>query len=332
MWLSNNNGSDSNNDNDNNNNKYNDNVKMSQAVSKDTLLNIVRLGFITDSIALGSHWVYDSKQIQDKLGRADKIVKPTIARWHSMKEAGDFTSYGDTALFLLESIAENGGKFDQGKYGDYFVKKWTSHNAYKDTATRGTLANHAAGKKTGAHHDDIGAISSYFPIIALGYKDEDSFSNAARSAVQASQDHADTLATTEFFARTFYRVLYNKTHPVEALKAVAKQLNNKFISHSLEQGLASASAGKDERDPGTKSCHIEVSVPVTIHFIAKYADLKDVSALDATVENLQIGGENAGRAGPIITILAAYKGPVFSQDLYKQVKKHQHIDELLAKL
>ena len=63
---------------------------------------IILGSFVADSLALGPHWIYDTKIINKEFGRIDKLQQPPANSYHKTKNLGDFTHYGDQTLLLLQ--------------------------------------------------------------------------------------------------------------------------------------------------------------------------------------------------------------------------------------
>ncbi len=59
---------------------------------------VIMASFLADALSLGVHWVYDTNEIKKKYGRLEQMVKPEIAPYHSFKEKGEFTHYGDQMM------------------------------------------------------------------------------------------------------------------------------------------------------------------------------------------------------------------------------------------
>ena len=63
--------------------------------------------FAGDSLALGVHWVYNTRAIDKKAGRVEDLIAPIVETFHTNKSPGEFTHYGDQQLLLLRFLAEN---------------------------------------------------------------------------------------------------------------------------------------------------------------------------------------------------------------------------------
>jgi hypothetical protein len=96
---------------------------------------IVFASLAADALALGAHWIYDTRQIDAQIGRVDTLRAPLPMSFHKTKTRGDLTHYGDQTLVLLNALAESGG-FSV----DVFARMWRDlfaddYNGYRDHAT-----------------------------------------------------------------------------------------------------------------------------------------------------------------------------------------------------
>ncbi|NOQ46583.1 MAG: ADP-ribosylglycohydrolase family protein, partial [Desulfobulbaceae bacterium] len=94
---------------------------------------MVLASFAADSLALSAHWIYETDQIDKKIGRVDRLLKPLPDSYHPNRDKGEFTHYGDQALVLLESVAENKG-FVLEKFRASWQKLFAAYDGYVDKA------------------------------------------------------------------------------------------------------------------------------------------------------------------------------------------------------
>jgi ADP-ribosylglycohydrolase len=73
---------------------------------------MVLASFAADTLALGAHWIYDTRQIDARFGRVTDFLKPSPPTYHPTKARGELTHYGDQTLVLLRSVSACGG-FDE---------------------------------------------------------------------------------------------------------------------------------------------------------------------------------------------------------------------------
>ena len=136
---------------------------------------MVMASFAADSLALGAHWIYDTKAIEAHLGKVDTLLKPQPNSYHSTKELGDFTHYGDQMFVLLESLAAQKG-FSLADFSARWEALFENYNGYVDQATQGTLAGYDSGKglqEGGSPSDDLAgppALPPWFIYIRTTWK------------------------------------------------------------------------------------------------------------------------------------------------------------------
>src|SRR6201987_6195959 len=89
-----------------------------KVTTEDRLQGAVWGQFVGDATALGAHWIYDLSELSARFpGCVFGFEAPATGDYHESKTPGDLTHYGDGALLLLESIAEQGG-FDPRAFGN----------------------------------------------------------------------------------------------------------------------------------------------------------------------------------------------------------------------
>ena len=66
--------------------------------------------FLGDSLALGAHWIYNTRVIDKKAGRITELLPPVAGSYHPRRRAGALTHYGDQMLFFLEHRHRRGGQ------------------------------------------------------------------------------------------------------------------------------------------------------------------------------------------------------------------------------
>lgn len=248
--------------------------------------------YVADAATLGVHWLYDPARI-DALGAA-LWREPDAADFegakgifvHHGKHSGDISQYGAQMRVMVRALA--GGAFDAQIYTAEFARAFGPGgwwHGYADKATKGTLANIAAGKTpTGAHDDQIPALSALPPLVASGAS-----AQTCAEAVACISNHDTTAAYAP--AAT------------EALRAV---LAGESIADSLVHGIDAA--GDAARDPLTaalggdsdpvayagevgRACPLPQTLPVAFRIAATAQ-----SYVEAVEINARVGGDNCGRA------------------------------------
>lgn len=299
---------------------------------KDNAHAMVLTSFIADSLALGAHWIYDTRVIEQQFGRVENYVKPLKDSYHPAKNQGEFTHYGDQTCVLLESIAAAGG-FDP----DHFARQWqnlfNSYHGYVDQATRKTLENFAAGKgpaESGSGSSDLGGAARISPLVYRYWTDSEKLIAAARAQTAMTHNNPQVVESAEFFARVVSKVL-GKISPLAALEQV---MNEGFDKAPFNQWVAEgiASAGKDSKNTILgfgQMCETGAAFPSVIHLIVKYKD----NLKEALVENVMSGGDSAARGMIVGMILGASLGfDALPEKWIKGLKNRDVITSLLEKI
>ena len=294
-------------------------IVSSSFASLSSTSKLILACFAADSLSLSSHWEYDPGVIKARLGRVDRLLPPTLTRYHTGKQAGDFTHFGDTALMTLDSIRQCHGQFDQQHYTRLFYQRWLTHTGYRDQATRHTIENLARGLPAGyagsAVDDDVGHAARVFTLLACGM-DEQHIAASARDMCAVTQASQQCHRTAELFARWAHRLVGQQRStspqpPTRVLADVLSDMGDEWLTRRCEAGLQTAEMDDVQAVAYGfgSACYIRCSLPSIIHFVAKYEEADD--PLIALVEDNAVGGNTAARNIVIALVLYAYKGTAF---------------------
>ena len=298
----------------------------------DRAYTMVMSSFVADSLALGAHWVYDTKAIQTHFGRVDTLLKPLPNSYHSTKEMGDFTHYGDQMFVLLESLAAQKG-FSLEDFSTRWKGLFSDYNGYVDQATQGTLAGYESGKGSedgGSPSDDLAGAARIAPLVYTYSDHLENLLAAARAQTKMTHTDSLTVESAAFFAEVSFRVLGGLT-PMKALKETAgENFADTPLSSWVKAGLQSA--GDDSVQAITRfgqTCHTPEAFPGVVHLIAKYeSDLKE-----ALVQSVMAGGDSAARGMMAGMVLGAHSGAgSLPEEWVSALRKEQQIAQLLLKL
>jgi ADP-ribosylglycohydrolase len=267
--------------------------------------------FVGDAFCLGSHWIYDLAELERRFpGGPQGFESPPAGHYHFGKRSGDLTHYGDGALLLLQSLAEQ-GRFDAVDFGSRFVALFDSprYQGYRDHATKETLTNVHSYRalhpeepfafQDGADDDQPATISRLAPLAALHFRQDDFLpivEHATRvcqnneRAVAYAQAHA--LILRELFLGSLFHDAVCSTADVIAAKGgtgseVAGMLNAAMDARHLDVREATLRFGQ--------ACPLAASFPAAVHCTLRHGD-DFAGALRATAA---AGGDNAGRAAMI---------------------------------
>lgn len=253
--------------------------------------------FIGDALALGPHWVYDTTKL-DGINFKEGYQKP-MAAYHSSKEKGDFTHYGDQTLLLLEHVAIH-KKLDIQVFKNDWLNFTAHHVMYMDKATKETIHKISESDAfIGSNSDELGGFTRCAALFALDYVTLDDL--IAQTQLTHSDEHLRHI--TEFTYKLLKQILSGKT-PSEALD-ILYEGTPKDVKEYIDQ----ASLRLD--DPAIpsvmslgQSCASSHSFPSALYLIYKYEE----SFEEALIHNVLAGGDSAARGMFIGMVLGAYHG------------------------
>ena len=293
---------------------------------------MVMASFAADSLALGAHWVYDTKAIETHLGRVDTLIKPLPNSYHSTKTLGDFTHYGDQMFVLLESLTAQ-KEFSLADFSARWKVLFNHYNGYLDEATQVTLAGYESGKgfkDGGSLSDDLAGAARIAPLVYTYSDHLENLLEAVRGQTRMTHTNPLTVESAAFFAEVSFRVLGG----LAPRKALQETAGENFVDSPLFDWVKAGlqSAGDDSVQTILlfgQSCHTPEAFPGVIHLIAKYeSDLKE-----ALIQSVMAGGDSAARGMMVGMVLGAHSG---AGDLPREwvapLNREQQIAQLLQEL
>ncbi|PHS58240.1 MAG: ADP-ribosylation/Crystallin J1 [Sulfurimonas sp.] len=264
--------------------------------------------FVGDSMALGTHWVYDQDLILKEHGRVEGLLRPTMVEYHSKKALGDFTHYGDQAYELLLDVSTH-GEFNLDSYASRFRALFKgNYNGYVDKATQRTLDlitvctdfNECKSNST-----DLGGVSRMAPLLLSYANDISSLKESVDSFVAYTHDDVKVKETADFFATLTYKILHDGLSPSDIIKKLKDTDKYPHINQDIIDGLDSVS---EDSPLAIKrlgmSCDVSGALASTIHLIVKYEN--DFNK--AIIENVMAGGDSAARGMLVGMVLGSYLG------------------------
>lgn len=276
--------------------------------TKDAALAGVLTSFAADSLALGAHWIYDTRLIANKIGRVDSLMAPRPDSYHKHRGAGDFTHYGDQTFTLLQSVAASGG-FDLNDFFRRWKLLFADYDGYVDGASRNTTSRIDFGEgpeSSGANSSDLAGASRIAPLVLALREDLPALVAAARAQTRMTHNNSVVVDTAEFFARAAHAALTG-AQPAEALAhaAEAKYLSAPIASW-LDKGLELASADTVSAIAQFgQSCNVEGAFPGVVQIIARHGD----DLAEGLVQNVMAGGDSAARGLLAGLVLGCAAGP-----------------------
>jgi ADP-ribosylglycohydrolase len=298
---------------------------------KDKPTAMVLASFAADALALGVHWIYNTRVIDKKFGRVENFIKPERPTYHPTKDRGEFTHYGDQALILLESVAECEG-FDLTDFSERWQRLFENYDGYVDRATKETLENLASGKsvaESGSGSDDLAGASRIASLVYVYRNDLQQLVASAKAQTAFTHNNVQVINSAAFFADIAYQILAGAT-PLAAIEQAQKDESYpRPFKEWIQMGLESAE--RDSRQAILnfgQMCEIPAAFPAVIHLIAKYEhDLKA-----ACIENVMAGGDSAGRGLLVGLILGAHLGmPAIPTEWLNDMKAYPQVVDKLSK-
>lgn len=256
--------------------------------------------FVAEALSLGVHWIYDPAIIVARHGRVTDFHAPGSESYHPHKQAGEQGHVGDQALRLLAFLQREQAWKAEAFLNDWRAM-WPSYTDYVDRATKGTLANLAAGATTansGAPSDELAGPARIAPLVAR-FADRAESELVAASIEQTVLTHRspEAIEAAEFLARTSHRLLHGA-----ALEETIRALAPGWALSAAEKVLP-LSATEAMGDLG-RACPIPQALPAVIYLALKHGD--DIET--AFIENAMAGGDNCARALALGLLLGAAQG------------------------
>lgn len=256
---------------------------------KEKLKGTIFGAFAADALALGSHWVYNTRAIGKRLGRPDRLTDPIVNTFHPKRKAGEFTHYGDQLLWLLEDIAE-AGNYDKGRFSRLWMEKMAAYDGYMDHASKDTLTGGKASTM-----DDLSGAGRTAALALLFAEDAAELSACAAQHASLTHNHPIVRDT----ARYFSLLLFERDKPMQAaLESVLEimlksgSLESENFAEAVRKGIDSAG---EETIPIIEElgqmCSAERALPSTVHILVKYPE----DYREAMVANCAAGGDSAAR-------------------------------------
>jgi ADP-ribosylglycohydrolase len=277
--------------------------------------------FVGDAAALGAHWIYDLSELTARFpGGVFGFEAPAAGHYHESKKPGDQTHYGDGALVLLESIAENGG-FDPRAFGHRFVETFGSshYRDYLDWATKGTLKNYqrfTESNPSGNYDfqqgadDAEAATASRLAGLAVRYWRDSNLPATIESVTRVCQNNRRAVAYMKYHGLILAELFLGRD-PHEALENALMKVTplTPRLDTELRQQTQKvlAETGKEVTEATLEfgqACPLPQSFPSALHTFLKHSNDFETAIL----ANLRAGGDNAGRGAMLGSWLGAHLG------------------------
>ncbi|MCH9812489.1 MAG: ADP-ribosylglycohydrolase family protein [Epsilonproteobacteria bacterium] len=260
-------------------------------MENDKLLGLLWAPFLADAYSLGGHWIYETNEINTNTLDFSTLNNP-LSTYHPTKKAGDFTHYGDQALWLLMHLKEH-KTYDAINFGKLWQSKMTPYTGYKDKASTQTLTHLKEGKSflaCGSNSTELSIIGRHAPLIYTLHDNIDEINDAIKLHTVLTHMSKEALESSKFITEVVMGLLYNQ--PLEMLI----QGNAAFYGDTVKNEVELALKFVDEAPIETveklgASCNLKGALASTIFLVLKYQN----SFEEFLEANVQAGGDSAAR-------------------------------------
>ncbi|MCZ6786874.1 MAG: ADP-ribosylglycohydrolase family protein [Planctomycetota bacterium] len=247
--------------------------------------------FVADSAATGLHWIYDQAEVRRLGGDEPEFQPPENNQFHSKRNVGQYTHYGDHALVALESLVERGG-LDSDDYRDRYIARFSDsgYDGYLDHATKDLLASHK-----GADDNQAGCFAK-LPVMVARYLEDPEFEARIEEAVRVTHENTQAVRYSVSAACAIQAAIRGGTAP-EAVSSVCAR--SRAVSALVEKVLGADADMVAFALATGQTCPVPNAFPVALHAALLARDFKD-----AVRASIWSGGDTSGR----LYVTAAIRG------------------------
>mgnify|MGYP006421845999 CR=1 FL=1 len=279
---------------------------------------------VADAMALGPHWIYDSKKLKDNFYPIEGLTNPLDDSFHKNKTKGDFTHLGDQLILLIEFLEKN-RKFNRKDFLIKFKKWHKDYSGYKDKAMKKTIKNIDDKKFIGSSSDEFSGIK-VLPILYYYYgNDSELLKLNIKKLIKSTHNNDFVIELGNFFIDLLKEV-EKGVLPSKGIENIKGKFSNKINKHIMK---AKKNLEKDTIKSINllgQSCSSEVAFPSTIYLLLKY----ETSFEKAILKNILAGGDSAARGIIIGAILAQYHEiDKIPKDWINNINKINYIKKIL---
>ena len=262
-----------------------------------TVINqAIQAAFAADAYCLGAHWIYDW-ELLDSLNIDWQNLNAPQAKWHTGKQKGDYTHYGDHGLWLHQFVLER-GRFDISVYAEFWRHKMQTYTGYIDASSRETLKILEAKPSSvvGSNSSDLSIIGRIAPLLLVN-TNEENFLESVESFVKFTHNCPRVLKAASYFASVLFATAAGST--------IEKALHETKIAAILQETLNSATASKGADTSNTirnfgPACGVNGAFEGAVHLLCSYENYQY-----AIIANARAGGDSAARGMLVGMIMGA---------------------------
>lgn len=294
---------------------------------------MVLASFAADSLALGVHWIYDTKRIAMEFGRVGDLLPPEPGGYHPTKQQGEFTHYGDQGFHLLQYLASHKGKFDPAAYAGEWRNLFVGYPGYMDKATKTTLHNMETGMPMtacGSPSTDLGGAARIAPLIYCYRDDLDMLVQAVKEQTALTHTGSGIEDGALFIARSCYAILHGTDIQEAFTQALDCGIGDVDLDLRLNKSIASENLSVlqavQEFGP---MCAVNAALPGAVYTALRHADNLE----EALIETVMAGGDSAARGMVVGMVLGASLGRnAIPRRWLEGMVKYREIEAALEKL
>ncbi len=270
---------------------------------------MVLASFAADSLALGAHWIYDTKKIDQQFGRITELLPPHEGTYHPTKKRGEFTHYGDQSLHLLQHLAAHQGQFNIDKFRADWQSFMGDYQGYHDHATKETLHNLTEGNSRtscGSTSTDLGGPAIMAPLIYCYRNDLQAMLEAIKACTSMTHCGPGVIGGALFLARSCHSVLHGATPRQAFTEALTESTESTELDLRLGKCLEPATNNtRQQIKEFGQMCAIKAALPGAVYTVLQNEDNLE----EALIETVMAGGDSAARGMVVGMLLGAYLGP-----------------------
>lgn len=268
---------------------------------------------IGDALALGPHWIYKNEVIQAHFPNGLSGYEDPRSLYHPDKKAGDQTHYGDQTLVLARSLETRGESWSREGWREDWHAFWQTSDAYRDHATRETLAHLEEGSTEPSDSNELGGASRVAAVVARIPKEQlERRVGVARESVWLTHGAPVVADAAEWLVRIVTLVEQGNELSATILEAQAPRDGELNAGEVMEKALefAEAAVGNDVQallplaiQLGL-SCDISGALPLALGLALRFEN----DPAKALTTNALLGGDSAARGLVMGLLLGAKHG------------------------
>jgi ADP-ribosylglycohydrolase len=269
---------------------------------------MVLASFVGDSLALGLHWIYDTAQIADRVGRVSDLLAPSNDSYHPNKQRGELTHYGDQSLHLLKYLASLQGHFSLAEYARQWRHSIDGYGGYMDRASKATLQNLEAGmspQNCGSPSTDLGGAARIAPLVYAYRNNSETMATTVAAYTALTHQGPGAVAAALFLARSCQQILHGATLRQALEESLAQGLDSPELALRLKDSITRRGGCITETVKSYgQACAVNGALPAAIFTALQLQE----SLEEALVATVMAGGDSAARAMVVGMLLGAVHG------------------------